>query len=362
MTELPILYKQNKNGSVQQWSVDVTDNVITVLQGQVNGAMQSYQTTCVGKNIGRSNETSPSEQAVLEMKAKHIHQIDRKGYSLDVNNLTEKRGPMLVNKMQKHLNKLDFPNVSSLPKLNGLNGIYRLEDGVLNLYSRGLTLYPRIPHLEADILRVMKLLGTTTLAGEIYHHGSSLQVITSWVKKPKEGNENLGFFIFDCPDIPGDYLERTKGFYNIEPFGPVFIIPRKQMPGIDDVLLDHLAWTDLGYEGTVLYNHKAMYEYGTRSLDVLKYKLELENEFIATGFECDKLKHVVYQCEIKEGKPFSVKRKGTDAERLHDASMADSNIGKWLNVSFEMYSDTGIPLKVSGNDFRECSSTGEPLT
>ena len=49
------LYKQSKSGAIQQWSIELlTNGVYSVTFGQVGGAMQTVNTQCVGKNIGRS--------------------------------------------------------------------------------------------------------------------------------------------------------------------------------------------------------------------------------------------------------------------------------------------------------------------
>ena len=48
------LYKSNKNGSIQQWSVSTFEDTYTVQFGQVDGAMQTAVTTCTGKHLGKS--------------------------------------------------------------------------------------------------------------------------------------------------------------------------------------------------------------------------------------------------------------------------------------------------------------------
>ena len=55
---LPTIYKQTKTGAIQQYSVTILNDMITVTQGQVGGAMQSYDTITLPKNIGKSNQTS----------------------------------------------------------------------------------------------------------------------------------------------------------------------------------------------------------------------------------------------------------------------------------------------------------------
>ena len=63
------LYKTNKNGSIQQWSIEVSGPTFTCIYGQVGGKLQSQQTICKSVNIGKSNETTPEQQAQLESAA-----------------------------------------------------------------------------------------------------------------------------------------------------------------------------------------------------------------------------------------------------------------------------------------------------
>ena len=76
------LFKSNKNGSIQQWSVSTFEDTYTVQFGQVDGAMQTAVTTCTGKHLGKSNETSASQQAELEAAALIAKKL-KSGYSTD---------------------------------------------------------------------------------------------------------------------------------------------------------------------------------------------------------------------------------------------------------------------------------------
>ena len=63
------LYKKDSKGKVRQWDVSVSDSTITVSSGLLDGKKTSQVTACKGKNIGKANETSPEEQALLEAQA-----------------------------------------------------------------------------------------------------------------------------------------------------------------------------------------------------------------------------------------------------------------------------------------------------
>ena len=55
----PTLFKINKNGKRQEWSVSIDSNVVNRKYGQVGGKLISVDREYSGANIGKKNETSP---------------------------------------------------------------------------------------------------------------------------------------------------------------------------------------------------------------------------------------------------------------------------------------------------------------
>lgn len=76
---LPSLYNTDKTGKQRVWKVWSEGNVLYKCQGVVDGKMIDYEKTISGKNIGRSNETSPEKQAEIEADRAWVSQIT-KGY------------------------------------------------------------------------------------------------------------------------------------------------------------------------------------------------------------------------------------------------------------------------------------------
>ena len=73
--KFPTLYGVSSKGVTKVWDIQVSqyakDAVITVSHGQLGGKIQhSPETIREGMNIGKSNETSPYEQACLEAQSK----------------------------------------------------------------------------------------------------------------------------------------------------------------------------------------------------------------------------------------------------------------------------------------------------
>ena len=113
---LPTLYHKAKSGDLRQWTVWTEGPVIVTEYGQVHGVMQISRKTAEGKNVGRSNETSPEEQAKLEAKSLWTYKVERK-YSETPEGAKESLYlPMLAHDFKP--GKVKFP-ASVQPKLDG---------------------------------------------------------------------------------------------------------------------------------------------------------------------------------------------------------------------------------------------------
>ena len=101
------LYKSNKNGSIQQWSVSTLEDTYTVSFGQVDGAIQTTVTTCTPKNIGKSNESTGAQQAEFEAAALIAKKL-KAGYSTDPSAPVTVQLAMKVKSYQDQLHNVKF--------------------------------------------------------------------------------------------------------------------------------------------------------------------------------------------------------------------------------------------------------------
>lgn len=361
--KLERLYKTAKTGATQVIDMEIIGDTYTRTWGQLDGKMQSKATTAKGKNIGKANETTPEQQAIIEAEAVWVKK-QKANYSTSQEAPVTVKLPMKVNEYKKHMSKVVFPCYTS-PKLNGVNAEYRLVDDELVLLSRGGENYPIPEHQRQDILDVLTALETTSINGEMYAHGEFLQDIMAATKKTNELTPQLVFWAFDFPEIEGDYATRCKYAYdkaerltNISTIKFVSVGIGEDHEDLDE---QHDYVVREGYEGLMVRNGTAMYEYNTRSYDVLKYKVAQDAEFKVVSYSLDKNKHAVFVCDVGDELEalFKVKLKGTDEERLAMAAEADNYIGKFLKVEFEMYSKDGIPQKPVGIMFRKVDENGE---
>lgn len=355
------LFKQTKTGAIQEWKVFVEGNEITVQQGQVDGLKQSYSTFCEGKNIGRSNETTPEEQALSEAESKWNKQI-KKGYTEDPSGKIQVKLPQKVKEYFGNEKSVVFP-CSGSPKLDGVNGTFWLKEGTLSLKSRGGEDYPIPPQIGRDALDFMSQHSLDCLNGEIYCHGMHLQDITSAVKKHNNNTPLLKFYVFEFPTQNYNWEEKHKWFSELCTYchGTVEFVNTVLLNNHEEVLKHHDNCVASGYEGSILRNLKGVYKFNERSSDVFKVKVDRDAEFKIVDYKVDKNNQVVFNCLTPEGLTFNVKPKGTKEERAKILEEVDDWIGGWLKVGFENYSKDMKPLKPKGLGLRKCNDKGEPL-
>jgi DNA ligase-1 len=349
---LPVLYKPTKNGATQTIKVTVENEIVTVVFGQLGGKMQTKQTICEGKNLGRSNETTPKQQAELEARAKW-EKKQKEGYSPTIQSTTSVNLPMKIHTYQDYSHKIVFPCIVS-PKLNGVNAEYRLlpEPHIL---SRGGEQYQYVESRDAHIFKAMKHYGVNSLNGEIYQHGQHLQDIMSAVKKPSADKIQPTFWAFDAPLENGNYNDRIARASMCAP-----IVSKTIARSHEEIYDAHKFYLKSGYEGTIIRNIDGEYKYNTRSYDVLKLKDAQDDEFFIVDYNVDKNCHPVFICETKDKKQFKVKPKGTDSERKEILDNINNYMDKYFKVEFEAYSKDGVPLKPIGIGLRTCDENGEP--
>lgn len=84
----PKLYAQDKNGKIKVWTAAVLRSSVSgmvasrITHGYINGKQQIAFRECdSGKNIGRSNETTPLEQCISETRRKWLDKKEKEAYT-----------------------------------------------------------------------------------------------------------------------------------------------------------------------------------------------------------------------------------------------------------------------------------------
>lgn len=352
------LYKTNKNGSIQQWSVETNGATITCTFGQVGGKMQTKDTIAKPKNIGKANETTPEQQALIEAAAL-VEKKKKSGYSTDKSAPVVVELPMKVKSYKDVWKNVVFPCIAS-PKLNGVNALFKLKDGGLTRYSRGGLVQPELVHLTEFIISELNRLETTSLNAELYKHGAYLEDIDSASKKINDFSKELELHVFELPDVNLTYEAKHIILESSNFNTPENVILNSH----EEIEAYHKKCVELGYEGIVIRNKRAKYAYNERSSDVFKKKYALDDEFKIVSMDIDKNGHPVFHLESnrEDKKTFKAKPKGTAEQKLKIIAEYESKyLGSWYKVEYESISKYGIPAKPIGIALRDCDENGEPL-
>jgi ATP-dependent DNA ligase len=288
------LYHKAKGGDLRQWEVWTEGADIVTRYGTVGGKLQVSRKTAEAKNVGRSNETSPEQQAVLEAKALHKHKLDRK-YSLTPEEAQEQLPlPMLAHGFKGTKRKnFSYPGHTQ-PKLDGVRCLaQRDDDGRVVLTSRQGKPWD-IPIIAGQLDKWLP--DEMVLDGELYVHGESCQRITSWAKSAnprgksyKEESSGLVYHVYDMPIIDGNdtltWKERAEELYlsKYRKVGNnITRVPVVPVKNEEDVWSEHGLHIHHGYEGAILRGLEGTYRWGYRSEFLLKVKEFQDAEFQVT--------------------------------------------------------------------------------
>ena len=375
---LPTLYKRGKStGTLLEWTVWADDNKVYTKHGQVGARLQTtVGNTKHGKNIGRSNATTPQEQATAEANAAFRKRIDRGGYLVSKTDAATHvhSVPMLAHKYEDKIKRgqVKFPVITQ-PKLNGVRCIaYRQDDGKIVLQSRKLKFYSSCKHI-IKALGDLDLRSDLVIDGELYRHGLSLSRISSLVKKyrPNE-TELIQFHVYDITRLSEQGQDQRKRvimlnewFKGIDEVSCIQQVP-SELAGDDEVVRkDHNNYVEDGYEGAIIRTLDHTYNFDTRSHGLLKLKDFIDMEFEITSVTNGegKAQHwPVFTCAnptstaMKNGKPhkeFTVLPMGDDSEKRAMLLQAPLLIGMQLTVRFHMWTEYHQPEHPRGIVIRE---------
>lgn len=73
------IYKKDSKGKIRITHVQADNGVVIQESGLLGGALVKHTSTSKPKNIGKTNSTTPEEQAIFEAKAK-IEKKLKEGY------------------------------------------------------------------------------------------------------------------------------------------------------------------------------------------------------------------------------------------------------------------------------------------
>jgi DNA ligase-1 len=287
--EFPKLYKRSSTGKALVWWMEVDGDRFRTHSGQLEGAIVTSEwTIATGKNLGKVNETTPFQQAVLEVEAIYTKKVEQGKYHNLLANIDSKPkffSPMLAQ-------KLDVDRINGAfyiqPKFNGVRCI---SDNT-GLWSRNGKQFVNMPHIEEALNDFHgKFGGSAILDGEAYNHeyNDRFQTLMSAIRKGKPDEESIKrsaetvkYYLYDFPSHPGIFEERwtalqevyDKYFYDID---CIELSTTHRSRDIKTAHGLHERNKKAGYEGSII-RLNTKYE-NKRTYSLMKYKDFLDDEF-----------------------------------------------------------------------------------
>ena len=358
-----MLYTTDKRGNIRWWEACVDerqhDKVFVVKRyGIVNGKTTETEVEIKsGKNIGKSNETSKTQQANMTMNSLYNKQRDA-GYVDTKEELVGRVNilPMLADKWETKSHKIE-ENFLVQPKLDGVRMMIGKLDGIIVMKSRTGKDVLHMDHIKSEVENLLE--EGDFLDGENYSTSIPFEEIAGRCRTTLERNavsknlEEIHFHIFDGFNLKNVKVPFQKRFSKLENLfkGKKFnFIKLVQTEKCDRGSLKdkHSYFMSKGYEGTMIRNPQGPYSMSERSFHLLKMKdFQTEEYRIVDAIEATgrDVETVIWVCALPDGRTFHVRPKGTREQR-RDWFMAKH---RWtqgdymLTVQFQNLTENGIP-------------------
>lgn len=393
------LYVRTDVNGIQMWNIEVSsDNptsrvLITVKYGKVGGKLITKNTVITeGKNIGKWNETSPSEQARYEAMSKWKHKRNREGYRsikdfeevynygesedklieylnrnlslfrLDDSNLLKPMKAVPYYKKLKSGQKpaIRFPCIGQ-PKINGVRctAHYSIEKDQVTLKSKDGVIYNQTTHINNALKPYLSENPTFVIDGELYIHNELLSEIVSAVLKFNINTPRVTYQIFDLSvdNIPQwERLEILGELFKENKFTELNLVESVYVS--DDGRANYLtdSWIKQGYEGGIFRDKNATYQFGKRNSNMAKLKRRESAEFeilAVIPMEKDpKLGMFVCKNDVNN-QTFKVVVEGTREKKQEYLENSSKYVGKKLTVEFYERTKTKLPFHAVGVAIRD---------
>lgn len=374
------LFKLSKTGAILKYDLiarSVEDGAILITRkGQLNGAIQEDLEVMLPKNVGRANETTPYQQALLMYTSK-INKLRDKSYKvlpegvgslLEIKQFlestagTDASGKLLPMLAQKNVKKITFWGFLQR-KYDGVRCFIEWVDGKIQLRSRRGKIFIHLKHIEQAAALVLK--PGEIMDGELYSHRYSLQQIVSMVKRNQVANKYIKFRAYDLVDSDNAPFEiRTSRLHLLKAQlvkTPISIAKTYIVNSMEELMILFDKFKALGYEGAMWRDPKGRYESGIRSWGLIKVKDFLEKEFVIIGAEeatgRDK-GTAIFVCQTSNGVTFNCRPMGSRELRRDYLRDIDQLKGEMLTVRFQAWTDDGKPFHARGVNVRDYEIQG----
>ena len=339
------LYKKDSKGKIRVWSIETEGSILRQKSGILDGKLVTNEKTCISKNVGKSNKTTPEEQALLELESEYKSKLDEGYFETKEEAETEEVIlPMLAKSYGDHKSKINWKDVFVQPKLDGMRCLIIIKNGQVSLKSRDGKKIENMDHIIND-LNLIK--GDMIMDGELYAHGLTFQENMKLVKKYRQGETEK--IIFNCYDyvsklnfnsrfafLKSEIIDKNLKYLE---FVKTFRITSEQ-----ELVKYHSQFISKGYEGTIIRHGDKPYGIDKRCDSLLKYKdFQDIDAVIKDIVPAEQRPEWGVPVLEYDGKEFRSGTRLSHDERKELLINKQDYIGKLAVIRFFEYTDEGLP-------------------
>jgi ATP-dependent DNA ligase len=368
METFPMLYKDDRVWNIRVEKT-VNGGVIHREYGKVDGKMiHTSKEITFGKNQGKKNETTAYEQACKDATSLWTNQQTTLEYTpSQCGGTTRSFNPMLA-KTYIENDKMKFPCLVQ-PKLDGVRLLIFMNDtneivmqsrtgkNMDNIHLQHIK--KRCQEFFDSVPREFKLI---CLDGELFSKYMKFEDIVSTSRSNKvlkdEVKERIQYHVYDVI-CEGSMKYRSdlliKLMSKIATQGDIKLVRSHVCSSHEEVMQYHSKFINDNYEGIMIRAMDKPYVQ-KRSDGLQKYKSFMDDEFeivsVKEGTGNDK-GTAIFECLLHNQTTFYVRPIGIKNYRKKLLSEKENLVGKMLTVTFQEYTDRGVPRFPVGKTIRD---------
>lgn len=344
------LYKRDAKGAIRVWRIHSEGQWIIWEWGLLSGEEQNNEEHVpyglAGRTIEEQIESRINSRVSKQRDKGYVNTIEQAKNDPVTNTLGFMK-PMLAQVFSKQ-KEVEFENAFYQYKYNGHRCMIHCENGIKTAYSRNGKVIDTIPELLDEIIMEDDI----TLDGELYLHNTSLQKITSLVKKRQPDTLLLKFLCYDVMisdmyyPMRHEYLRNKVHLGEKSQFVPTF----PNVSSIHEMLKNARSFH---FEGVIMRLDKFGYEDGKRSKSLLKIKQFLDIDVEVLNITSSREGWAILHCITSDKKVFRVSAPGTMDEKHKTYELRHQYIGKCIRIEFAEWTDDKVPFHPVAKEWAE---------
>ena len=351
------LFSKDSKGKIRTWCIWSEGDCLNMESGLIDGEKVLTEEEIDDGLAGRTIE----EQILSRINSRINKKLDG-GYVRTFedaanNKKTNALGllkPAKCSRYDSRKDKIPFDNTWVQNKLDGHHMNVTCKDGEIIAYSSNGKIIDSVP----EIIQGIVLKEGETIEGELYHHGTPLQTISSWVKRKQEDSKKLHYYVYDYASEES-YRIRFSRLRRLQLGTRASVLQTSLCIGKFDIKPLMLAALEKGYEGLVLRLDDFAHQDGKRSNGMIKVKtmhfedMIIDDEFLVVNILESKDGWARLVCETELGKQFKVSCHGTHEDKTEVFVNKSNYIGKHVRIQYSGLTKDKVPFHPVALEWRE---------